>query len=70
MYNKIQTGIFQSKVSYFPIDNARVIYTKTFNKPKKKKKNDNARYAMKIEKIPNHLQTYVHNNLKQRISQK
>jgi hypothetical protein len=31
-------------------------------------KNDVARYAMKIEKIPNHLHTYVHNNLKQRIS--
>jgi hypothetical protein len=30
----------------------------------------NARYAIKIEKIPNHLHTYVHNNLKQRISQK
>jgi hypothetical protein len=29
----------------------------------------NARYAIKIEKIPNHLHTYVH-NLKQRISQK
>jgi hypothetical protein len=25
----------------------------------------NARYAIKIEKIPNHLHTYVHNNLKQ-----
>jgi hypothetical protein len=33
-------------------------------------KNDDARYAMKIEKIPNHLHTYVHNNLKQHISQK
>jgi hypothetical protein len=30
----------------------------------------NARYAMKIEKIPNHLHTYVHNHLKQRISRK
>jgi hypothetical protein len=29
-----------------------------------------ARYAIKIEKIPNHLHTYVHNNLKQRISRK
>jgi hypothetical protein len=40
------------------------------------KKNDsarytmNARYAIKIEKIPNHLHTYVHNNLKQHISLK
>jgi hypothetical protein len=33
-------------------------------------KNGDARYAMKIEKIPNHLHTYVHNNLKQRISGK
>jgi hypothetical protein len=30
----------------------------------------NAHYAIKIEKIPNHLHTYVHNNLKQRISRK
>jgi hypothetical protein len=30
----------------------------------------NARYAIKIEKIPNHLHTYVHNNLKQRILRK
>jgi hypothetical protein len=30
-------------------------------------KND-ARYAMKIEKIPNNLHIYVHNNLKQRMS--
>jgi hypothetical protein len=30
----------------------------------------NARYAIKIEKIPNHLHTYVHNNLKQRTSRK
>jgi hypothetical protein len=28
----------------------------------------NARYAIKFEKIPNYLHTYVHNNLKQRIS--
>jgi hypothetical protein len=33
-------------------------------------KNDDARYAMKIEKIPNHLHTYAHNNLKQHISRK
>jgi hypothetical protein len=33
-------------------------------------KNDGARYAIKIEKIPNHLHTYVHNNLKQCISRK
>jgi hypothetical protein len=37
----------------FPIDNACVIYTKTFRKQKK----DDARYAMKIEKIPYHLRT-------------
>jgi hypothetical protein len=30
----------------------------------------NARYAIKILKIPNNLHTYVHNNLKQRISWK
>jgi hypothetical protein len=30
----------------------------------------NARYAIKIGKIPIHLHTYVHNNLKQRISWK
>jgi hypothetical protein len=30
----------------------------------------NARYAIKIEKIQNHLHTYVHNNLKQCISRK
>jgi hypothetical protein len=30
----------------------------------------NVRYAMKIEKIPNHLHIYVHNNVKQRISRK
>jgi hypothetical protein len=30
----------------------------------------NARYAIRIKKIPNHLHTYVHNNLKPRISQK
>jgi hypothetical protein len=33
-------------------------------------KNDNARFAMKIEKFPNHLHTYAHNNLKQHISRK
>jgi hypothetical protein len=33
-------------------------------------KNHDACYAMKIEIIPNHLHTYVHNNLKQRISRK
>jgi hypothetical protein len=32
-------------------------------------KNDGARYAIKIKKIPNHLHTYVQ-NLKQHISQK
>jgi hypothetical protein len=55
------------QVPYFLIDNAHVIYTKTFSK---RKKNNDACYAMKIKKIPNHLQTYVHNNLKQRILQK
>jgi hypothetical protein len=30
----------------------------------------NALYAIKIEKIPNHLHTYVHNNLTQRTSRK
>jgi hypothetical protein len=30
----------------------------------------NVRYAIKIGKIPNHLHTYVHNNLKQRILRK
>jgi hypothetical protein len=52
-------------VPYFPIDNARVIHTKSSVNGKK-----DARYAMKIEKVPNHLHTYVHNNLKQHISQK
>jgi hypothetical protein len=33
-------------------------------------KNHGARYAIKIEKIPYHLHTCVHNNLKQRISRK
>jgi hypothetical protein len=33
-------------------------------------KTDDARCEMKIEKTPNHLHTYVHNNLQQRISQK
>jgi hypothetical protein len=33
-------------------------------------KNDDVHYAMKTEKIPNHLHTYVYNNLKQRISRK
>jgi hypothetical protein len=33
-------------------------------------KKDGERYAIKIEKIPNHLHIYVHNNIKQRISLK
>jgi hypothetical protein len=33
-------------------------------------KTDNVRYAMKIEKIPNYLHTYAHNNLKQCILRK
>jgi hypothetical protein len=42
------------------------MYTKKF----RKQKNNDVRYAMKIEKNPNHLHTYVHNNLKQHISRK
>jgi hypothetical protein len=59
-------------VPYFPVDNVCVIYTKTFSKLKKKSAHYtmNACYAIKIEEISNHLHTYVHNNLKQRILRK
>jgi hypothetical protein len=69
------TAAVDRRLPYFPIDNARAIYTETFSKRKKKKKDGaryamNARYAIKIKKVPYQLHTYVHNNLKQHILRK
>jgi hypothetical protein len=63
----IRAYFTSATILYFPVDNVHVICTKKYIKQKKPMVHV---MHLKSKKIPYHLHTYVHNNLKQCISRK